>query len=111
MSYLGRDVVVGRWAHDGEADEEHVRLGVRQGPETIIILLACSVPKSQTDRLAIHNYTSRVVVKPAKIWSQQPQVASKCLTCICISKRGGTDTVGMYSPGNALVVYEMSRHV
>lgn len=24
---------------------------------------------------------------------------------------GGTDTVGMYSPGNAFVVYEMSRQV
>lgn len=65
-SYLCGNVVV-RWrAHDGEADEEDISLGIGQGPESVIIFLACRIPKTQTDGFAINNDASRVVVKPNK---------------------------------------------
>lgn len=60
------NVIVRRRAHDGETDEEHIGLGIGQGPESIIILLTCSVPKTQADRLAIDNDASRVVVKHSR---------------------------------------------
>lgn len=110
ISYLCGNVIVRRRAHDGEADEEHIGLGIGQGPESIIILLACSVPKTQTDRLAIDNDASRVVVKPVmgepKVNNQRSRAQSDS-----VISEGGTNTVGMYSPGKALVVYEMRRQV
>lgn len=110
ISYLCGNVIVRRRAHDGETDEEHIGLGIGQGPESIIILLTCSVPKTQADRLAIDNDASRVVVKPVtgepKVNNQysQAQVGS-------VMSEGGTNTVGMYSPGKAFVVYEIRRQV
>lgn len=65
ISYLGSNVVVGWRAHNGEADEKYISLRIGQGSESIIILLTCSIPKTQTDWLAINNDASRVVVKPA----------------------------------------------
>lgn len=110
ISYLCGNVIVRRRAHDGETDEEHIGLGIGQGPESIIILLACSVPKTQTDRLAIDNDASRVVVKPVM---GEPKVNNKRSRAQVnsVTSEGGTNTVGMYSPGKALVVYEMRRQV
>jgi hypothetical protein len=55
-TYLGLDVIEGRWADDGEADEEDVRLRVGERAQTVVILLTSSIPKTKTDRFAIdHN--------------------------------------------------------
>lgn len=38
---------------DGEADEDHVRVGVRQRAETVVVLLAGGIPQRQLDALAV----------------------------------------------------------
>ena len=38
---------------DGEADQDDVRVGVRQGTETIVVFLACRIPESELDVLAV----------------------------------------------------------
>ena len=105
-SYLGLDVVERGRADDGEADEEDVGLGVRERAQPVVILLAGRVPQAQADGLAVYHDASRVVVETVP----PPSVRTP-------AHWGGasgevlTDTVGIYSPGKALVVYEMRRHV
>lgn len=43
---LGRDVVEGGWRDDGEADEEDVRLRIRQRTEPVVVLLTGRVPQA-----------------------------------------------------------------
>ena len=64
-TYLGLDVIKGRRADNGEADEEDVGLGVGQRSEPVIILLACGIPEPQTDGLPINHHAGGVVVEPA----------------------------------------------
>ena len=45
---------------DAEADEEDVRLRVRQRAQAIVVLLACSIPQTQVDGLAIDHHVGRV---------------------------------------------------
>lgn len=66
-THLGLDVIKGRWADDGEADEEDVGLGVGERPQSIVIFLARSIPESEADRLAINHHARGVVVEPA-VW-------------------------------------------
>lgn len=63
--YLRFDVIEGRWADDGEANQENVGLRVREGSEAVVIFLSGGIPQSQADGPAIHHYTSRVVVEAA----------------------------------------------
>ena len=44
---LGRHILEGGRADYGEADEEDVRLRVRQRPQAIVVLLPSCVPQSQ----------------------------------------------------------------
>lgn len=44
--YLGLDVIKGRRANDGETDEENIGLGVGQRSESVVILLASSIPQT-----------------------------------------------------------------
>lgn len=58
--------VVERWrADNGEANQEHICLGVRERSKTVIIFLSSSIPESQADRLAIDHDTGRVVIEAA----------------------------------------------
>lgn len=99
--YLGLHVVE-RWrADNGETDQKHISLWVRERPQSIIILLSSSVPKTQADGFPIHHNTGRVVVKATT-------GSADFFTCIT---QLVAYTVGMYSPGKALVVYEIRRHV
>lgn len=41
---LGSDVLVTRWADEGEADQEDVRLRVGEGSKAIVILLSGGIP-------------------------------------------------------------------
>lgn len=63
MAYLGLDVLKGRRADQGEADQEDVGLGVGQRAETIVILLSGSIPETQVDGLSVDHDIGRVVVK------------------------------------------------
>ena len=42
QSYLLLDVLEGGGGDDGEADKEHVGLGVREWAEPVVVLLTCS---------------------------------------------------------------------
>lgn len=44
FAYLLLDVVKGVGRVDGEANQDNVRVGVGQGAQTIVILLAGSIP-------------------------------------------------------------------
>ena len=60
---LARDVLEAGRTDDGEADEEHVCLGVGQGPESVIVLLTGRVPEAQAHRDPVADHGRGVVVK------------------------------------------------
>lgn len=60
---LGLDVVEGRGADDGEADEEDVGLGVGERSQPVVVFLSSSVPQAEADGLAINHDVRRVVVE------------------------------------------------
>eukprot|EP00968_Pinguiococcus_pyrenoidosus_P001017 scaffold48_cov311-Pinguiococcus_pyrenoidosus.AAC.212 len=60
---LGAHVLKRRGRDDGEADEEHVRLGIGERPEAIVVLLPRCVPQAQVDGLAVHHDVGAVVVE------------------------------------------------
>jgi len=47
---------------DGEAHQKAVRLRVRQRAQSVIVLLTCSVPQAEVDRLAVQHDVGAVVV-------------------------------------------------
>lgn len=57
------DVLVGRRAGDGEADDEDVGLGVGQRAKTVVLLLARGVPQIEADGAAVHADLGAVVVE------------------------------------------------
>ena len=63
-AYLSSDIVKGRRADDGEADEEDVGLRVREGSESVVIFLPSGIPQTQANGLAVDHHTGRVVVEP-----------------------------------------------
>jgi len=60
---LLRNVVQRVGRIDGEADQNDVRVGVRQGPETVVVLLTSRIPKCQLDVSAINFDIGNVVLK------------------------------------------------
>ena len=66
-AYLGADVVKGRRADDRETDEEHIRLGVGERSQSVVILLSSGIPQTQANWFAIHHNAGRVIVEPAMI--------------------------------------------
>jgi len=48
---------------DGEAHQEAVGAGVRQRPQTVVVLLARGIPQSQVDGLVVHHHHRAVVVE------------------------------------------------
>ena len=101
-AYLSPDIVKGRRADDGEADEEDVGLRVREGSESVVIFLPSGIPQTQANGLAVDHHTGRVVVEPRIVSSGARQYSTV---------PASTYTVGMYSPGKAFVVYDIRRHV
>lgn len=97
---LGLYVVEGRGADDGETNQEYIGLWVGQGSQSVVILLASSVPESQADGLSIDHDAGGVVIEA--IGGSGKAV---------YGKGRSPYTVGIYSPGKALVVYEMRRQV
>lgn len=62
-SYLLLDVIKGVGRVDGEADQDDVRIGVGEGTETVVILLAGGIPEGQLDMLAVDLDIGDVVFK------------------------------------------------
>ena len=60
------DVFKRAGANNREASQEDICLWVGEGSQTIIVLLACSVPEVQADKLSTNAQVFRVVVKP--VW-------------------------------------------
>jgi hypothetical protein len=54
ITYLLLNVIQGVGGVDREADEDHVRIGVRQRAETVVVLLTSRIPQRQLDVLAIN---------------------------------------------------------
>lgn len=60
---LSTDVFIRCWADKGEADQEDIRLWVREWPQPVVILLSSSIPKPQIYRLAVNHHVGRIVIK------------------------------------------------
>lgn len=60
------DVVEGRRADDGEADQEHIGLRVGQRAQAVVVLLAGGIPEPEADRATINHHTGGVVVEPGE---------------------------------------------
>lgn len=69
MTHFCLDVLERRWAYEREADEENVRLRVRQRPETVVVFLSSRVPQAERDGLAVHHHIRGVVIEHCKITS------------------------------------------
>ena len=63
VSYLLLDVVKRVGRVDGEADEDDVRVGVGEGAETVVILLAGGIPEGELDVLAVNLDIGDVVLE------------------------------------------------
>ena len=63
LPYLLLDVLEGGGRHDGEADEEDVRLRVGERPQPVVVLLAGRVEQAERVRLAADHHRHGVVVK------------------------------------------------
>lgn len=96
---LGENIVERGRADDRETDQEHVRLGVGERTETIIILLSGGIPQAQADRLVVDHNVGGVIVEAGDIGNERGEFYRGEA-----DQRDGTYTVGMYSPGKALVV-------
>ena len=57
------DIGVGGGAADGKADDENVGLGIGEGAQAVVLLLAGCVPQVEADSAAIDTHLSTVVVK------------------------------------------------
>lgn len=57
------DVVEGRWADDGEADQEDICLRVRQWSQSVVIFLPGRIPESKAYWFPINHNTCRIVVE------------------------------------------------
>lgn len=62
-AYLLLDVVERVGRVDGEADEDDVRVGVRERAQTVVVLLACGIPEGELDVLAVDLYVGNVVLE------------------------------------------------
>lgn len=60
---LGLDVLERGRRNNGEADQENVRLWVRERAKTIIVLLTSGIPKTKVNRLSVNHHVGRVVIK------------------------------------------------
>lgn len=117
--HLGPDVLITGRTHKREAYQEDICLRIRKGTETVIVLLPCSIPKTKRDRFSIHhnirgvvveNWTSKISIPNYRRekWSYQ----SECtLPKIKVNLRSFPETIHERLTGNALVVYEIRRHV
>lgn len=63
---LGADVVKGRRADDGKANEKDVCLGVGQRAKSLVIFLTSGIPETEADGLAINHDTGGVVVEDCR---------------------------------------------
>jgi hypothetical protein len=87
---LGSQVFERGRVDDGIGQQENVGLRIRKGPKTIIIFLSGGIPETQINGLAIDYNIGRVTKKT---------VSHREWSATYLS-----NTVGMYSPGKALVV-------
>lgn len=60
---LGAHVLEGSGIHQREADEEHVRLRIRERAQAIVVLLPGRIPQAQVDGLRVDHHIGRVVVE------------------------------------------------
>jgi hypothetical protein len=70
VAHLAGDVLKARRADDAEADEEDVGLGIRERPQSVVVLLTGSIPEPEVDGLAVDHDVGRVVLLGSEL-SQQ----------------------------------------
>jgi hypothetical protein len=64
--YLRDNVVKGRGVDNGEAEQEHIRLGIRQRSEAVVVFLAGCVPQAEPDALVVEQNICRVALTAGK---------------------------------------------
>lgn len=62
-AYLLLHVVQGIRGVDGEADEDDVRIRVRERTEAVVVFLASGIPQSEFDMLSVHLDIGNVVLE------------------------------------------------
>ena len=62
-TYLAADIVKRRLARNRKANQEHVRLRVRERTQAVIVFLAGGIPEAQVDGLSVNHDVGRVIVK------------------------------------------------
>jgi hypothetical protein len=106
-SYLFLHVLERRGRNHREADKKNICLRVREGTQSVIVLLSGSIEQTKSVGLTPNHNGDGVVVEHLNIRK----------FIVLIKKLSGQKTlpseltVGTYSLGNLFVVYEMRRQV
>lgn len=86
-THLFLDVVKRVGGVNGEADEDDVRVGVRQRTESVVVFLASSIPKGQLDVLAVDLDVGDVVLEDGRdvdlvwVWTGKLENRARQWTC------------------------------
>lgn len=67
ITHLLLDVLKRRRGDDAKAHQEHIRLGVRQWPKAVVVLLTSRVEETQRVGLATNHDRDSVVVKDLRV--------------------------------------------
>lgn len=71
------NVIQGVGRIDSEADKDHVRIGVRERAETVVVLLASRIPESQLDMLAVNLDVGDIVLEDGGDVDLQAQMLAR----------------------------------
>jgi len=80
------DVLKRRRAHEREANNENIGLRIREGPQSIVVLLASGIPKTKADWFMIHHDICRVIVEYGR-----NIFAGECISSVTNQKAGLTN--------------------
>jgi hypothetical protein len=64
--YLRHNVVEGRGVDNGEAEQEHIRLGIRQRSEAVVVFLSGCVPQAEPHTVIVEHHICIVALTAGK---------------------------------------------
>ena len=106
------DVLERGWARDAEADEEDVRLGIRQRPKAIVVLLACRVEQAERVRVLADHDRDRIVVEDGGDVCARQRAGPNCSgTCIRPETVSSVSSVVLGLDWVAHLVSRVAAHV
>jgi hypothetical protein len=83
IAYLLLDVIKRVRRVDGEADEDDVRVGVRERSKSVVIFLACGIPQGELDVLAVYLDIGDIVLKHSGYVDLFSRRMSVFVPCCC----------------------------